>query len=231
MRTRTGRTTHGRSRLVGLAGALLLALAATGPSAHASSPDPTLLAPSASAVTMTPVGLLLWPAPPDPLARTVAAGLIPERVESLTYHVHAGLMIFLDGEPVAVPAGIGIDIANPGVQSFAAPTGTAYGGIEGCDVPCISPLHTHDWFGVLHTESSTPVPNQLGDFFAEWDVRLDSACVGQFCAPETPIAIAVDGAVFTGDPRSIELTDHRVITITIGTPPAVVPTSFDFDRP
>lgn len=188
-------------------------------------------APSASPVTMTPAGLPLWPAPPDPMERTVAAGLTPERVESLTYHVHAGLMIFVDGAPVAVPAGIGIDISNPGVQAFPEPAGTAYGGISGCDVPCISPLHTHAWFGVLHTESATPIPNQLGEFFVEWGVRLDAVCVGQFCSPGTPIAIEVDGAPYAGDPRTIELTEHRVITIVIGTPPAVVPSSFDFSRP
>jgi hypothetical protein len=109
--------------------------------------------------------------------------------------------------------------------------GTGYGGIEGCDVPCISPLHTHAWFGVLHTESATPTANRLGQFFVQWGVRLDAACVGEFCSPETPIIISVDGEPFTGDPMTIELTDRRVITIVIGTPPASLPTSFDFDQP
>jgi hypothetical protein len=180
---------------------------------------------------MTPAGLLLWPAPPNPMELTVAAGLTPERSESMAYHVHSGLLIFKDGEPVAVPAGIGIDITNPGVMSFPDALGTGYGGIEGCDVPCISPLHTHAWFGVLHTESATPVPNRLGQFFVEWDVPLDAACVGEFCAPETPIVITVDGETFSGDPATIELTDRRLITIVIGTPPATLPESFDFDQP
>ena len=165
------------------------------------------------------------------MERTIAAGLTPERVESMAYHVHAGLRIFLDGEPVAIPAGIGIDISNPGVQAFADPEGTGYGGISGCDVPCISPLHTHGWAGVLHTESSTPVPNQLGQFFTEWGVPLDGGCVGQFCSPETPIAIEVDGVPFTGDPGTIELADRRLITIVIGTPPTEEPATFDFSRP
>ena len=198
-----------------------------------SSVSPTGPSPAdeASPVPMTPAGLLLWPAPPNPLELTVAAGLKPERAEVMAYHVHSGLLIFKDGEPVAVPAGIGIDITNPGVMAFPDPTGTGYGGIEGCDLPCISPLHTHAWFGVLHTESATPVPNRLGQFFVEWGVRLDDACVGEFCAPETPIAILVDGAPFTGDPTTIELADRRLITIVIGQPPAVLPTSFDFQQP
>lgn len=36
--------------------------------------------------------------------------------------------------------------------------------------PCISPLHTHDTTGSLHTESATAVPNRLGQFFTEWGV-------------------------------------------------------------
>jgi hypothetical protein len=233
-------------RIVPAAVSTLAVLVATAWAAAGASPSPGIAeavptasagpngvgpAGSASPVPMTPAGLLLWPAPPNPMELTVAAGLTPERSESLAYHVHSGLLIFKDGEPVAVPAGIGIDISNPGVMSFPDPLGTEYGGIEGCDVPCISPLHTHWWAGVLHTESATPVPNRLGQFFVEWAVRLEAACVGEFCTPETPIAIHVDGAPFTGDPATIELTDRRLITIVIGTPPAVMPTSFDFELP
>ena len=68
---------------------------------------------STSPVPMTPVGALLWPAPPDPMELTIAAGLSPERAESLTHHVHAGLLSVKDGERVAVPAGIGIDYLEP----------------------------------------------------------------------------------------------------------------------
>src|SRR5690349_11907656 len=58
-----------------------------------------------------------WSAPGDPMALTCAAGLIPEKAEFLQYHVHAHLDVFVDGKPVLVPAGIGIDIENPDVQA------------------------------------------------------------------------------------------------------------------
>src|SRR3954454_19763068 len=58
----------------------------------------------------------LWRAPPDPLTRTVAAGLKPEVKEQLAYHVHAHLDVFVDGKPVTVPAGIGINIDDPEVR-------------------------------------------------------------------------------------------------------------------
>jgi hypothetical protein len=159
---------------------------------------------------------------------TRKAGLVPETHEFLKYHVHSHLDIFVNGTPVVVPAGIGIDIANPAVHSGTATDGSpAYGGIDPpCAEPCISPLHTHYEDGILHTESKTAKPNTLGQFFVEWDVRLTPSCVGSFCKPKTPIAIYVDGDRDTGDPRAIGLENLREIAVVIGSPPASIPSKF-----
>jgi len=169
-----------------------------------------------------------WPAPADPIARTKAAGLKPEPKEFFAVHSHAHLDVFVNGAPVEVPAGIGIDITDPGVQHFEDPVG--YGGIELCDNPCISPLHTHDATGVLHTEAPANETNSLGEFFVEWDVRLDEACVGGFCEPEAPIAVFVDGEPYDGDPADVALADQTEIAIVIGSFPSVVPSSYDFSN-
>ena len=79
---------------------------------------------------------------------------------------------------------------------------------------------------MLHTETKTPQPNSLGQFFVEWDVRFDSSCVGDYCAPDTPIGIYVDGEAYDGDPREIEFSDGREIAIVIGTPPDTIPSDF-----
>src|SRR6476620_7758063 len=172
----------------------------------------------------------LWPAPQDPLARTVAAGLKPERREFLIHHVHAHLDVFVDGNPIAVPAGIGINIHDPKVQRFKDPDGSvSYGGITRCRKPCISPLHTHDGTGIIHTESASPKPNRLGQFFTEWGVRLSDSCVGEHCGRE-PIGFYVDGKPYTQDPRAIELTERKEIAIVIGTPPAQIPKTADFSK-
>jgi hypothetical protein len=174
---------------------------------------------------------LLWPAPSDPMERTVEAGLKPQPKEFLTNHVHAHLDVFVDGEPVTVPAGIGIKIDNPAVRRVTKPDGSvSYGGIDLCDEACISPLHTHDASGILHTESASSEPNTLGEFFTEWGVALDPSCVTTFCGPTTKIAIYVDGELTTGDPRAIQLTDHREIAIIIGTPPPEIPKAADFSQ-
>jgi hypothetical protein len=129
---------------------------------------------------------------------------------------------------VLVPAGVGIKIDDPGVKHSSDPV--AYGGIDLCDAPCISPLHTHDETGVIHTESETPQPNTLGQFFVEWNVKLDESCVGDFCRPETPIEIYIDGEKFGGDPRTILLTQGKQIAIVIGSLPAEIPTTYDFSN-
>jgi hypothetical protein len=176
-------------------------------------------------------GPIVWPAPPDPMGLAVKAGLTPQPKEFLENHVHAHLDVFVDGRPVAVPAGIGIKIDDPAVQVDDLPDGTKrYGGIELCNEPCISPLHTHGVDGILHTESASSVPNTLGEFFIEWGVAFDESCVATFCAPATPVAIYLDGKLATGDPRAIQLTDHLEIAVVIGTPPAVIPSTADFSN-
>ena len=209
-----------------VAAALLLTGVAAACGSVAGSAAPTAVPIQAGPATT------VWPAPPDPMARAKAAGLVPETVEHLTYHVHAHLDVFLDARRVLVPAGIGIDTAHPDVHRFDEADGSvSWGGIQGCAQPCISPLHTHADYGILHTESATTTPNRLGQLFTEWGVTLSASCFGDFCAPATTIAIYVDGTAWTGDPTAIELSDHREIAIVIGTPPATIPSTADFSLP
>jgi hypothetical protein len=184
--------------------------------------------PPAHAAPTPAKGAAPWPAPADPMKLTEAAGLTPETHEFVFLHVHAHLDVFVNGKPVLVPAGIGIDIDNPSVRRFKASDGSiGYGGISPpCPAPCISPLHTHFQDGVLHTEAKQNQFNTLGEFFTEWDVRLDRKCVGGYCKPAAPITIYIDGKPETGDPGAIQLEDKREIAIVIGSPPAEIPSSF-----
>jgi hypothetical protein len=210
--------------VVAVVAVVVVALSSVGSDA---TPTPNTAASTPGGVQASPAGppALLWPAPTDPLERTVEAGLEPAPKEFLANHVHAHLDVFADGEEIVVPAGIGINIDDPAVRKFDNPIG--YGGIEMCDQPCISPLHTHDETGIIHTESSDPEPHTLGQFFTEWGVDLSETCVGEHCAP-TPIAVYIGGELSEGDPRAIELTDQKVIVVVVGTPPAEIPSTADF---
>jgi hypothetical protein len=159
-----------------------------------------------------------WPAPPNPMALTLKAGLVPERAEFLQYHVHAHLDVFFNGERVTVPAGIGIDTTNPAVISDEQGAGLK----RECDKPCISPLHTHATDGILHTETKTPQPNNLGQFFIEWDIELAPGRVDKY----SDVKFYVDGEEYDGDPREIELSDQREIAVVIGSAPDTIPSEF-----
>ena len=114
---------------------LALATAGCGTTpAGSSAPSPAPASPSATAaaaaspIVATPspeAAVLLWPAPPDPMERTVEAGLKPQPKEFMTNHVHAHLDVFVDGKPVLVPSGIGIKIDNPAVKHFDEPDGSS----------------------------------------------------------------------------------------------------------
>jgi hypothetical protein len=165
------------------------------------------------------------------MERTVQAGLKPQPKEFLTNHVHAHLDVFVDGKPVTVPPGIGIKIDNPAVRRFDEPDGSvAYGGIDFCNEACISPLHTHDVSGILHTESASPEPNTLGEFFTEWGVRFTKQCIGGYCTPATKLSVYVDGKKQTGGWKSITLENGREIAVVIGTPPKRIPKTADFTQ-
>jgi hypothetical protein len=164
------------------------------------------------------------------LSLVEAAGLEAETAERLEHHVHAHLDIYVNGTHKLVPAAIGIVITDPQVHHARVEGFDQYGGIsKPCADPCISPLHTHDVTGTLHTESATAEDNTLGQFFKEWDVTLDANCVGTYCAPDTPIMVYVDGEPVALDKAAeIALTDQTEIAIVIGKAPAKVPSTPDF---
>jgi cyclophilin family peptidyl-prolyl cis-trans isomerase len=79
-----------------------------------------------------------------------------------TAHVHANLKIFVDGDPIQIPANVGAisNNHNPGAQ--------------------MQIVHTHDTTGTLHIEpflSPTPVTQypDVGDFFDIWRTNASSA--------------------------------------------------------
>lgn len=221
-------TLNVRKVLTGWAVIGLVLLALVSGSTPAAAAASSRLAPSA------PKPAPRWPAPPPDrvIELATAAGLVPETAERLTYHVHAHLDVFVDGRRQTVPAGIGIVTTDPAVHSGTIDGQPAYGGISTpCAQPCISPLHTHDVTGILHTESATRANNTLGQFFTEWDVPLTAQCVDTYCSPPTRIAVYVNGRRQRfADAAGIPLSDHKEIAIVIGRRPSRIPRTFDFSR-
>ncbi len=150
-----------------------------------------------------------WPAPGDASAAVRAAGLPMLGQEGAVEHIHAHLDVLVNGQPVSVPAGIGID---------------EQGGT-------ISPVHTHDQTGVIHIESPTQAPFSLAQFFTEWQVALDQNRIGGLTATGgNGLRTYVDGKEVTGNPASIILQPHQEIALVYGptTAPVAVPGSYQF---
>src|SRR3981081_1476996 len=93
--------------------------------------------------TAPAAGQLVWDAPSNPLELTVSAGLKPETKETLVFHVPATPDVFIDGNPVLVPAGIGINVTDPAVKHGSWNGGPTPGGVFRSDHATISARHTH----------------------------------------------------------------------------------------
>ena len=52
---------------------------------------------------------------------------------------------------------------------------------------------------------------------------IDASCIGDYCTPDTDVAVYVDGDRFDGNPADIPLTDQTEIAIVIGSPPDSIP--------
>jgi hypothetical protein len=125
-------------------------------------------------------------------------------MEQLAYHVHAHLAIYVEGQPVSVPANIGIQRV------------------------CISWLHTHDDSGIIHVEAPAARTYSLGAFFRVWGQPLDQAhLLDGTVDGEHEIRAFLNGQPFGGAPESIPLEPHAVIVLEYG-PPFVSPAPYTF---
>jgi hypothetical protein len=201
-----------------------LAASAPGVSAGAASATPSASpsvpvgsSPEASAATAAAAlpGIQTGPPPWPPetadlRARLEAIGLPALSAEGTVLHIHQHVDILIDGQPVTVPADIGIDVA----------------------AQFLAPVHTHDTTGIIHVESPTMRDFTLGQFFDVWGVRFDQHCIGGECDGNgRTLSVFVDGQAVTGDPKAIKLEAHQEIVVALGTAaqlPQPIPSSYPF---
>jgi hypothetical protein len=174
-------------------------------------PAQTTSEPAAAALSGMQTGPAPWlPEIKNLRARLKAINLPALSAEGEALHIHQHLDIFVNGKPVTVPAGIGINM----------------------DARFISQLHTHDVSGVIHVESDQVRDFTLGQFFDVWGVRFTKDCIGGYCAKgNDKLRVFSDGKPVTGDPRNLALSSHQVIAVVYGpvesTP--TIRTTYQFD--
>jgi len=179
----------------------------SGTTGAATQPSTTTPAPSTQmgfeGVPIEPGSVL---APASTTQTGTVDGISCGPTEQLAYHIHAHLMVYVNGQPHALPGGIGI----PGSQVVQSPQGPiASGGV------CIYWLHTHAPDGVIHIESPTQTIYTLGEFFDEWHQPLSGSDVA---GAKGKVTAVVNGKPWTSSPRNIPLDPHTVIQLDVATP-------------
>ncbi len=186
-----------------LVGILLLSLLGACSASATGTPQPATTAP-----TVAPQS---WPPPADASAAAAKAGLPMLGKEMLAVHYHAHLDVQVDGVPVTVPAGLGIELKRQR----------------------ISPLHTHDTSGVIHIESARDIPYTLGQLFTEWGQPLTTHQVGPHRLTHSEVLrVFRNGRQVTANPAALRFAQHDEIVVWVGpasTQPTV-PSSYSFSQ-
>ncbi|HET9028679.1 MAG TPA: hypothetical protein VFN49_00755 [Candidatus Aquilonibacter sp.] len=152
-------------------------------------------------------------------------GVTCDPAMSNIYHIHSFLGVYVNGTLMALPAGIGMENAQPPQNGFVDAAS------------CFYHLHTHDQSGLIHVEDPDPsnIPTtqsmyNLKTFLDIWGITADSNHFGPFTGP---VRVFTSGAVYRGnnasytttadtltfygtDPNSVPLYSHEAIFIEVG---------------
>ena len=157
-----------------------------------------------------------WPAELDHLRARLDAIHIPALTQegsAMDMHIH--LSVAVDGQPVTVPAGVGLN----GQEVNGGKMVTGF----------VSPLHTHDPSGLIHVHSPTVREFTIGDIFDVWGVRLTATCLGSSCTTgDASVRVFLDGKPVT-DWRRTPLHNQARVVVTYGTEaqlPDPIPSKF-----
>ncbi|MDQ6826978.1 MAG: hypothetical protein M3Z14_07270 [Candidatus Eremiobacteraeota bacterium] len=134
----------------------------------------------------------------------------------IAFHIHTHLSLFVNGQRLAIPDGIGIPDPHPD-----SPAGYVPGG------KCFYHLHSHQTEGVIHIEAPAPAQFTLGQYFDIWGQTLSSSNIAGHAGsvqiytaqPTSPASLSTGNyTLYAGDPRAIPLLAHEEIVLEVGPP-------------
>jgi hypothetical protein len=146
-------------------------------------------------------------------------GIKCQGMEQMAFHIHAHLVLFVNGKARIVPYGIGIGPPISGQNTKAGSFVT-----QGS---CFSWIHTHAADGIIHLEGPRQRTYTLGELFDVWGQPLNANRVGPAHGQVTAL---FNGKYWDGDPRQIPLLKHAQIQLEVGTP-LIAPVTIKFYRP
>ena len=171
---------------------------------------------SSSPVQLGPEGVPLQSGPALGSADSTASGATVDGITCRTaadqivkYHIHTLVEIFVNGNPVHIPAGAGMP-AGRLVEHLP-------GGVwmDNALNGCLYWLHVHTTDGIVHVEAPYKGTFTLGEFFDVWQQPLSTSQVG----PARGRVVGFEnGRQISGDPRALPLLNHAVIQLDVGSP-------------
>jgi len=134
------------------------------------------------------IAVIMLPSPSNGPTISESENSILERTltshDSLRQHFHPEIKIIVDGEPVKIPANVGV-----------SSTSFLY-------------MHTHDDSGKIHVESPSNHIFTLGDFFTIWGKEFTSECVDTNCGK---IVTSANGDVIDSPLDHILQEDDKIL--------------------
>lgn len=131
-------------------------------------------------------------------------GVYCDQLEQTFYHIHAHVTIYINGQPVSVPQGVGI----------------------ATDQSCLYWLHTHDSSGVIHIEAPKKVSPTLGNFLDIWGQKFQQQGFHNELALSSGWTVYVNGKQVNSNFNQLVLQPHMVITIAYNSPHITPDTSY-----
>jgi len=150
------------------------------------------------------VGIDRWPSPQTDGAPIGRFNCVINPPQPLAFYAH--LSILVNNEPQEIPRYLGASPKPP--------------------THCFYAIHTHDSSGKIHVTPAAPGIFTLGELFEIWGQPLTNTNVAGVTGLPVEIYVTDNGTstkVEDADWSSIELKDHREITIELGTPLAEIP--------
>lgn len=143
-------------------------------------------------------------------------------VKSGPAYGYAHLNLVVDGQPLAIPDGIGLvasgsaGITDPAVR----------------EVGCFYPLMTTDASGKIRIRPGSATPYTLGQFFALWGQPLGTANVAGHAGKPVKVFVKDGGTLteYTGAPDALPLAENREITLQVGSALSEVP-NYEWKNP
>jgi hypothetical protein len=144
-------------------------------------------------------------------------GIECQASEGAVIHNHTALDLYVDGQQVQVPAGVGI------VQSGLT--------------PCLYALHVHDGEpNLIHIESPVQRTYTVGNLFDIWGKELtDTSFMGHPIDAQHKLTIEIydeNGKLvqtYTGKPRDLAFSNHQTFVFKYNSPDAK-PAPFDWSK-